>query len=136
MAGPHPTRSICRPWAQLSDLPEKRPNLDVDTWERLLWQASELLYVLSARQYPGGCESRVALTARPDGRAGWTWPYDAAAAHVPSNFPMGSLLGRLTGGAGWSVVGLPDPPVTEVVAVSLNGQPVRVHTEIVQCAQI
>lgn len=129
MAGPQPTRSICRPWAQVSQLPEQRPKLDTDAWERLLWQASELLYALSARQYSGGCESRVALTTRPDGHAGWTWPWDTVVADVPGGALSGTLLGRLTGGAGWSVVALPDPPVTEVVAVSLNGQPIRVTTD-------
>lgn len=125
------SRMICRPWAAVSELPERRPVLTEDVWDGVLWQASELLYVLSGRQYSGSCESQVALVQRPDGRPGWSWPYDAAlASDVPAGVAANLHAGIRTGGpVGWPVVALPDPPVTNILEAVLDGEPVRTVCE-------
>ncbi|MEV1294439.1 hypothetical protein [Pseudonocardia sp. NPDC049635] len=124
------SRTICRPWAQVSELPVKRPDLPHEVWDAVLWQASELLYALSGRQYSGNCESQVGLVRRPDGRACWSWPYDAVlASDVPAGL-VGTRYGAMVGGSrGWPVVALPDPPITELVSVELDGEPVETECE-------
>jgi len=70
MTAAMPTRLICQPWITVADLPESKPALDDDTWEDLCWQASEMLYVWSGRQYSGGCASTVVLDTPPGATGG------------------------------------------------------------------
>lgn len=61
-----PTRLLCSPWITLADLPADKPALDDATWEDLCWQASEMLYVWSGKQFSGGCASTVILDKPPE----------------------------------------------------------------------
>jgi hypothetical protein len=81
MTGPVPaTRAdvLCSSWATLADVPEQyRDRVDDDTWERLLMQASEIMWALSGRRWYGaGCQELATLRSYPPqaGRPGW--PYD------------------------------------------------------------
>lgn len=60
-----PTRLIAAPWVTIADLPESRPAIDDDTWTDLCWQASELLYLWSGKQFPGEATSTVVLETSP-----------------------------------------------------------------------
>lgn len=120
MPGSAVTRLICAPWAGVNDLPTKRPDLDDDVWDDLLWQASETLYSFTARQFSGGCESYAVLDDDEPGASARRLPVDPVAssgwAGTPGRRPGGgaALRGRL-------VVGLPGPYVTEVLAVLRDG---------------
>jgi hypothetical protein len=106
-----PTRLICTPWVTVADLPASKPTLDDDTWTDLTWQASELLYTWSGRQYSGGCVSTVVLDT-PPGAAGsapcwrdWEDPW----------VPRGDRGVRAQ-----VVALLPDSPVTSIDAVTIG----------------
>lgn len=108
------TKLLCKPWADLNDLPGQRPPAITDNteWEGLLWQASELLYTLSGRQFSGECESAVTLREIRAGVCGWSDYGDAwswGAFRVP------------WGGSGKRMVALPDPPVTSITSVKIGG---------------
>lgn len=116
-----PTRLICAPWASLADLEAlpNRPTLDDETWEDLLWQASEMLYLWSGKQYTGGCRSTVVLDVSPGGAYGddllWRYLEDAWAAWGYWS-PWGAQDGR---GVGKRLVAqLPDAPITEITSVT------------------
>lgn len=117
-----PTKLICRPWADLTDLPESvSSTLEEKDAEALLWMASELLWAMSGRQFSGGCESTVTLQERPSGCSwvGTNWPpLDGAYYGWP-------LPGGRAGGSGKRVVALPDPPVTAVTSVLIDGDAVE-----------
>lgn len=105
-----PTRAVCTPWATIADLPDSRPTLDDDTWSDLLWQASELLYLWSGRQYSGGCTSTVVLDRPPGSHHApywrrWEDPW----------IPRGLRRDR-----DQVVALLPDPPVTAVTEVTIS----------------
>lgn len=104
-----PTRLICQPWASLADLDAwpNRPTLDDDTWEDLLWMASEMLYLWSGKQYSGGCESRV-IFEFSSGCVNWL---DAT---VPGALPV---LQAQRGVRHRMVARLPDAPVTGITSV-------------------
>lgn len=107
-----PSRLICRPWITLADLPDAKPALDDDVWEDLTWQASELLYTWSGRQYSGGCTSTVVLDT-PAGAAGsatpcWHWQDS----WTPSRSDRGVRA--------QVVALLPDSPVTSIETVSIG----------------
>lgn len=117
------TKLICTPWADLTDLPEQRPpGLTDNEWESLLWQSSELLYGLSGRQFAGECESAVTLRENLYGVCGWSYwgrPGDDWVWSPPSGF---------RGGSGKRVVALPDPPVTAITSVQIDGTDVDPDT--------
>lgn len=72
------SRVLCSAWATPADVPEQyRDRVDDATWERLLMQASEIMWALSGRRWYGaGCEETAMLRSYPPqaGRPGW--PYD------------------------------------------------------------
>jgi hypothetical protein len=102
-----PTRLICQPWASLADLEAwpNRPQLDDDTWEDLLWMASEMLYLWSGKQYSGGCRSTVELKFRE--RPAWDC---MTVRHSVMGFAPGSVRHQV-------VARLPDAPVTGIESV-------------------
>ncbi len=105
-----PTRLICQPWASLGDLSAwpKRPALDDDTWEDLLWMSSEMLYLWAGKLYSGGCESRVIFEFSSD-CVNWL---DAT---VPGVLPV---LQVQRGVRHQVVARLPDAPVTGISSVT------------------
>lgn len=118
-----PTRAVCTPWATSADLPDSKPTLDDDTWDDLLVQASELLYLWSGRQYPGGCTSTVVLDTPPGARGSatpcwrnWEDPW----------IPRGDR-----GGRDRVVALLPDPPVTAVTEVTIDDVALIADTDYV-----
>jgi len=74
------TSVLCSAWATLADVPEEhRDRVDELTWERLLLQASEILWALSGRRWlGGGCTETATLRAYPPQAGRGTWPYDAS----------------------------------------------------------
>lgn len=73
------TRSavLCSAWATLADVPEEyQDRVDEPTWERLLMQASEIMWMLSGRRWYGaGCEETATLRSYPPQAGRGTWPY-------------------------------------------------------------
>jgi hypothetical protein len=112
------TRLICAPWVSLVDLPSSKPALDDDTWDDLLWQASEMLYLWSGKQYSGGCSSTVVFEQPPGGADDsimWRYLEDTWADWGYWS-PWGVQGVR---GIGAKVVALlPDAPITEITAVT------------------
>ncbi|MDN5919193.1 MAG: hypothetical protein L0I76_29555 [Pseudonocardia sp.] len=110
-----PTRLICAPWVIPDELPEARPALTDEAWLELCWQASETLYSFSGRQFAGVCESTVVLDGprRPGGRGWPVWRPDGG-------WPVGAAPVRPVR-EGYVVVSLPDPPVTGIVSVTVDG---------------
>jgi hypothetical protein len=110
-----PSRLICAPWVTVTDLPDSKPVLDDDTWSELLWQASELLYVWSGRQYSGGCTSTVVLDTPPGAQGPdlcwFRW-------EVPWSVP--ELASGYRGVRPTVVAHLPDSPVTSIDAVTIG----------------
>jgi hypothetical protein len=83
MSEPVPaTRSevLCSAWATPADVPDAyRDLVDDPTWERLLMQASEIMWALSGRRwYGGGCEETATLRSYPPQPGRGSWPYDAS----------------------------------------------------------
>lgn len=115
-----PTRAICAPWVTPADLPESRPTLDDDTWSDLCWQASELLYLWSGRQYTGGCMSAVVLETPPGARCPewrrWEDPW----------IPRGDR-----GVRDQVVALLPDPPVTAITEVTVDDVALVAETDYI-----
>ncbi|MDN5919084.1 MAG: hypothetical protein L0I76_28985 [Pseudonocardia sp.] len=125
---PAPTRLLCAPWATEADLPDSRPTLDVGVWDELCWQASELLYQFSGRQFAGECASTVVL----DGphRAG-CWPVW----RPDGGWPVGTLPARPVR-EGYVVVSLPAPPVVAVDAVTIGGDTITGWTVRLPAGQL
>jgi hypothetical protein len=112
------TKLICGPWADLTDLPTPRPDIPDAQFEALLWMASELLWAMSGRQFSGGCESTVTLREDPVG--GWCWA-DPAWPVGATGYDWWPVRGPWRGGSGRRVVALPDPPVTAISSVEIDG---------------
>lgn len=113
-----PTRLISAPWATVADLPDTRPTLSDDTWDDLLWSASELLYLWSGKQFNGSAASMVTLTAPPDSSSDYElmWRgWGMSPWGDPWVSPWGSRRGREQ-----VVAKLPDAPVTGVSSVVLD----------------
>lgn len=123
-ASHEPTRLIAAPWATLDDLPDTRPKAHDPDYQALLWQASETLYHLSGRQWPGATTAMRWLTS-VRGRRCWT-PHEqlAAAAWPASPVPV------VERGDGWRTLQLPDPPVTEILSVRAGGDLVDVDPQL------
>lgn len=120
MTAPTPTRLVCAAWCGLADLPSSKPVLDDDTWDDLCWQASEMLYLWSGKQYSGGCSSTV-IFETPPGSDGtdpdsllWRYLLDSWAAWGYWS-PWGVQGSR---GVREKVVALlPDAPITAITSV-------------------
>jgi hypothetical protein len=96
----------------IADLPDNKPDLSDEVFEDLCWQASELLYSWSGRQFNGGCHSTVVLDT-PPGASGsaycwrdWEDPWVPRGARS-----VGSRV----------VASLPDAPVTSIEMVMVDG---------------
>jgi len=81
MTGPVPatrSRVLCSAWATLADVPEEyQDRVTADVWDRLLMQASEIIWALSGRRWYGaGCEETATLRSKPPEAGRDTWPYD------------------------------------------------------------
>lgn len=141
MTAPAPSRLIHGPWLLEDDLPTDRPALGDGVWAELTWRASELLYLLSGRQWAGSRESTVVLEAphpREIGAPGLSWRETFVSALAPSSMlqPSSGLRpaagGAVVAGSRWPVrpvreggvvVVLPGPPVTQVTEVVVDGNP-------------
>lgn len=118
------TRLICTPWTDPLDRPGSLPDaVEDDQWEAAVWTASEILYLLSGRQWAGACESTATLYSPQDGGCGWfaSWPPGDA------GWPV-SWVSR--GGSGKRVVALPEPPITAVTSVQIDGEDVEYHVTL------
>lgn len=71
---------LCSAWATPADIPEQyRDRVTDDVWERLLLQASEIMWALSGRRwYGGGCEETATLRSFPPSAGAADWPYHAS----------------------------------------------------------
>lgn len=121
---------LCGPWATLADIPQARraAGISDDDLATSLVAASEVLYHLTGRQFPGVCERTVSVAAAAgrDRPASW---------HVSWGTCCGTGYGYAASGAGASVdrgqmrngccrpaeVALPDYPVREVREVTEAG---------------
>lgn len=54
-----PTSGVCAPWATSADMADYVPNRPAGDYTIWLREASELLYILSGRQFPGICTQTV-----------------------------------------------------------------------------
>jgi hypothetical protein len=133
MTDPVPaTRSVvlCSAWATLADVPEQYQSLvDEPTWERLLMQASEILWALSGRRWYGaGCEETATLRSVPPTAGRGTWPYDpswGACGCWASGAWIDDVLYPPLAHTGWHdtpiAIHLPRSPITAVTAVVEDG---------------
>jgi uncharacterized protein DUF4082 len=125
---------LCSPWATVADIPSAvRDKLDLTDaqWATPLMVASELLFMLSGRRwYGGGCTEQAQLRSVPPGPGTGTWPYHDSWRHCGcwaradwvNGYPVAPYLGP------WShptvmAVRLPRAPVTDVLSVTVGGQP-------------
>lgn len=124
-AATSPTRLIAAPWATIADLPASRAEAYDPDYEELLWQASETLYLLTGRQWPGQSTVTRRLVAVA-GRYTWTVAEQLAAAA----WPVAPTWRARDTGTGWRTLQLPDSPVTAVDEVLVDGQAVDVEAQL------
>lgn len=119
----YPSQSVCAPWATAADVcsPCDDYNFPVGLLDDALLVASEVLFHLSGRQYPGMC----AETVRPQGvggcsfaRWGRAWYARTGTWPAPWDYPAGTAG---CGCGGVSEVQLGGWPLVEVSEVLLNG---------------
>lgn len=133
MTGPVPaSRStvLCSAWATPADVPDPhRDRLDDETWERLLMQASEIMWALSGRRwYGGGCEETAMLRSMPPTAGRDSWPYDASWGSCPC-WRGGTWVDDLflprtdytTAHLSPVAIKLPRNPVTLIVEATVDG---------------
>lgn len=103
------------PWAELADLPAGRPaGLSDAEWERLIAQASEVLYQLSGGRYAGERRRTVEVWSPPAGAAPTLLDHE--------HLLIGTCWGAPhTGCRNPSSLRLPGFPVTEVHEVTVAG---------------
>jgi hypothetical protein len=106
----------CAPWATLADVCSPCDDYEFDSGllgDSLQW-ASDILYNLTKRRWPGSCEE----TVRPcSGLDRFTW--------LPSGQSFcGCSTWNTCGCSSWSELLLPRYPVTEVSDVTIDGLPV------------
>lgn len=130
---------LCAKWANKEDIPQEVLDSFPDTItdadiDDALWQASEILWMLSGRVwYGGGCEETAILRSLPPQPGTGTWPYDSSWGRCACWSHSGWTL---TGGIPWPLapflgqhveapiaVQLPRSPVTEVTEVLVDGAP-------------
>jgi hypothetical protein len=136
MSGPVPaarSQVLCSAWATPADVPEpyrSHTGMTDEIWERLLMQASEILWALSGRRwYGGGCEETATLRSVPPTPGRANWPYDASwgsCACWATGTWIDDLLWPPTNWGGDhlapTAVHLPRDPVTAVVSVTVDGE--------------
>lgn len=124
------TKVLCSAWATPADVPtDIREKVTDDVWERLLLQASEILWALSGRRwYGGGCEETATLRSVPPTAGRGSWPYDVSWGRCPCWNAGVWLDGMLWPPATWGAnhlapiaIRLPRNPVTAVVEVVHDG---------------
>jgi hypothetical protein len=123
---------LCSAWASPADIPERhRPLLSNEEWERVLMQASEILWALSGRRwFGGGCEDTATLRSVPPVPGRGSWPYEDSwgkcACWSYGTWHGGWLFPAPAGAAQHyapMAVRLPEAPVTGVTSVTINGEP-------------
>jgi len=137
MTEPAPTSPVlCSPWATPGDVPEavktKLALTDDDAWLKPLMFASEVLWMLSGRQWLGqGCEETAVLrsVAATPGRG--AWPYHQTWGSCSCWLASSWVDGWLPPAFGWAgvhilaplAVRLPRNKITAVTSVTINGDP-------------
>lgn len=133
-AGVHaPTSEVlCSAWANYVDVPAsllaRIPALTQAEWQDNLTLASELLWMLSGRRWIGpGCVETATLRSWPPMQGRGQWPYDPSwgrcrcwvdsvnVVDVPFTHHRSTL--------GVYAIQLPRSPITNVVSVTIDGQP-------------
>lgn len=126
---------LCSAWATESDVPEPikvELGLDSEQWSRALMIASEILWALSGRRwYGGGCLEEAYLRSTPPRPGTGSWPYHRswgdcgcwAGASWVNGYPVSAFLGEWRHIGDVYAVRLPRDTVTEIVSVTVNGDP-------------
>lgn len=102
-----PCVSACTPWATVNDTVCSADDFDEDVLENALAAATDVLFELSGRQFPGSCRE----TVRPH--------HECCGFEQPSRIVGRTPLRRSCGGV--SEVSLGITPVTEVEEVKVDG---------------
>lgn len=133
-----PTNGPCQAWCDAQDIVDCDSSLivgsDTQVLEAAAYEASQMLYQLSGRQFAGRCDS---VTVRPcaDGCGCWpNWLFPGLSPGAPQ-FPVGAWgwwgTSWSAGAWGWGQAGcgctplsralLPGYPVTSIVEVKIDG---------------
>lgn len=121
---------LCSAWATPADVPDEyRERVTDDVWERLLMQASEILWALSGRRwYGGGCEETATLRSNPPTAGRGSWPYDrswGSCSCWASGTWVDDILWPPRDWAGTHVrpvaIHLPRAPITSIEEVTVDG---------------
>lgn len=125
MSATEPTVVLCEPWCTIADLPCQDYTLDPDVVEQWIMFASEVLYELSHRRWPGPCPvvarpcaSRVRVgDARYNSTSVRWWP-------GPARGSMGSCSCNRANRCGCNPLDEIDlgPDVVSVEAVKIDGE--------------
>jgi hypothetical protein len=120
---------LCSSWANFVDVPlrlrDRLPALTESEWQSNLMLASELLWMLSGRRwYGGGCTETAMLRSDPPMQGRGDWPYDPSwgrcACWFEPDFVPGLPFDHVPG---VYAIQLPRSPITNIVSVTIEGQP-------------
>lgn len=138
MTAPAPTSPVlCSPWATPGDVPDqvktKLGLTDDDQWLKPLMFASEVLWMLSGRQWSGqGCEETAVLRSVSATPGRGDWPYHRSwgqcACWLSGSWVDGWLWPSATGWPGVHInapyaIRLPRNRISAVTSVTVNGNP-------------
>lgn len=111
-----PDTLVCQPWCELSDLAcDVTPDDDAETWIEI---ASDVLFDLTGRRWPGICQDTIRPSCQPMERC----PSPVPGARLGVELVSCSCRFRGAyglGGATW--FRLPGRPVVEIVSVTIDG---------------
>lgn len=116
-----PSLSTCSPWASVDDLCNpclsNYDSLDSQLIERTLQIASDVLYVLSGRQFPGTCSA----TVRPCSSRVWSNPPSRSYSSAPASFGCGCSSRSRCGCPAPSEITLGVYPIVSIEQVRVDG---------------
>lgn len=126
---------LCSAWANYLDVPQyvrdQVTGLTESDWQDLLMRASELLWMLSGRRWMGGgCTETAVLRSWPPQQGRGSWPYHRSwgrcgcwtwATWIDGQPWPGDYAGPHSTGP--YAIRLPRDPVTNIVSVTVDGEP-------------